>query len=211
MKAAELAALGNAAGVRKAESSATRDCDRHGGLAVQDSQPGGSGEDIRLPPRGEKPCAAGRDDVSERARKMGSLVEGTVEGDWERSSPFHHFAGVPHVHRGVRMEEAKDESRDPSFPCMVHGGCHGSQDGGRGEEVFRGRTKQDVDGKAGGANCLRDELGRRGQPANVKGSAKLDSSRIATLASAQDAAVWAQSSKLMLVTKSNPETRMSSR
>src|ERR1700722_1300617 len=84
----------------------------------QPRQPVGAGQHIPLAARGQDTPAAGGDDVFESLIKRGSVIEGTMKGDFEWCSQRDKLPRPFNVHRAIGAKDAEDEAAGPEATRM---------------------------------------------------------------------------------------------
>lgn len=77
--------------------------------------------------RGEQPRSAGGDDVFEGTEKIVGVIEGAVEGDFERMGQFDELAGALDVHGMIRPQHAEDDTFHTEVASEDNVAAHGSE------------------------------------------------------------------------------------
>jgi hypothetical protein len=143
----------------------------------QSRQPVGASQHIPLAARGQDTPAAGGDDVFESLIKRGSVIEGTMKGDFEWRSQGHKLARPFNVHRAIGAKDAEDEAAGPEATRMQKILAHHGELVVRVEKVAAARPQEDMHGESTAQNRFTRETVARREAAFAERCAELDAIR----------------------------------
>jgi hypothetical protein len=163
--------------VLDAETSPSCDLNPSSSEFHQPRQPLGSSQHIPLAARGQDTPAASGDDVFESLIKRGSVIEGTMKGDFEWCSQGDKLPRTFNVHRAIGAKDAEDEAAGPKAARMQKILAHHGELVVRVEKVAASRPQEDMHGESAAQNRFTRETVARREAAFAERGAEFDAIR----------------------------------